>query len=99
MYQCNKCNARFDTPDKTTIIHYEVDTSQKETISICPVCGSDNFEEVTICPGCSYHYIKSNEDYCNECYQDVSRAVDELANWKQLSREEIIDLINSYLEV
>lgn len=97
MNKCNKCDALFETPATETIMHYEVDTRREELIPVCPECGSDEFEEVTICKGCDMNYIKSSEGYCQHCYNDVSLWVAQLGSQKRLSFMETVDLIESYL--
>ena len=96
MYQCNKCNARFDTPNFSQIPHYEVDTRIYETISICPECGSEDFEEVTPCR-CGRNLIRSHEDFCRFCYEDVSDAIGLLQVYPGFNRDLVIELIESYI--
>jgi len=98
MYRCNRCQALFETPGKTTVIHYEVDTRQKETVHICPGCRSEDFEEVTLCKGCNTNYIKSHQDYCSDCYLDVTKAINELAQQKGLPFADTLDLVEAYFE-
>lgn len=97
MNKCNQCQSLFENCKTIEIPHYEVDTRIYETICVCPECGSEDFEEVTICKGCDMNYIKSGEDYCQHCYNDVSLWVAQLVSQKRLSFGETVDLIESYL--
>ena len=96
MYQCNKCNARFDTPNFSQVPHYEVDTRIYETISICPECGSEHFEEVTPCR-CGQHFIRSHEDFCEACYEDASKAIERLQSDGWIDWNTAIELMESYI--
>lgn len=97
MNKCNQCRSLFERCSTKEIPHYEVDTRIYETICVCPECGSEDFEEVTVCKGCHQNYIKSSEDYCQHCYNDVSLWVNKLADWKGLPYKDAEDLIESYL--
>ena len=78
MNKCNQCGHMFVVPDEETIMHYEVDTRREETFPVCPECGSEEFEEVSLCPGCRNAMISSGEDYCQTCIDDATWCIDQI---------------------
>lgn len=98
MYKCLICKSEFIEPDHGTIMHWEVDNRGEEAALLCPVCGTDEFEEVTLCKGCNEHYIESSKDYCDTCYQDVSDALNQLAELKKIPFATAVNLISSWIE-
>lgn len=98
MNKCSQCRNLFERCRTKEIPHYEVDTRIYETICVCPWCGSEDFEEASLCPTCEEAWIKSPEDYCAGCYADVSRAVGELAETKGISFADAVALVADWAE-
>ncbi|MDD4564865.1 MAG: hypothetical protein PHE79_05240 [Eubacteriales bacterium] len=75
MYYCNDCKEKFEAPMHTVIIHTEVDTRQEEPASVCPICGSDDYEDMKQCV-CG-EWVRSFEDYCQNCIKERDKAIQE----------------------
>ena len=76
MYKCNICKTIFDEPESRKIcleVEYGVaslfDNMNYAYISVCPVCDSNDFEEVEQCLKCGGYYnkYKIENDICEEC--------------------------------
>lgn len=96
MKKCNRCQSLFKNCKTIEIPHYEVDTRIYETICVCPECGSDHWDEVTICPACNHNYTKT--EYCWACLKDVSDAIGGLAKQKDISFGDAVDLFAAWHE-
>jgi DNA-directed RNA polymerase subunit RPC12/RpoP len=46
MYRCNDCKWEFDEPHREVEIHWEVPPPNKEYFYLCPICKSDDYEEI-----------------------------------------------------
>ena len=99
MKGCNDCGALFETCKVIKEPHYEVDTRIYEEISVCPECGSDDWIDVKLCSWCEERYYDDSiQDYCDDCYADVSSMANQLAYTGNKSFAEAKDLIGSWLE-
>ena len=96
MNKCNKCGHLFIVPATETIMHYEVDTRREETFPVCPECGSDHFQEATLCPACRNNWAPL--DFCDNCLADVSDAVMELAEQKGMAFKLAVELVSAWVE-
>lgn len=96
MNKCNQCHALFETPATETIMHYEVDTRREELIPVCPECGGDYFDEVYLCPTCNENYTKN--DHCFDCLMDVSDSISKLANQKDITYQDAVELFSDWRE-
>jgi predicted amidophosphoribosyltransferase len=94
MYRCLDCGIYFDDPNITSSTHWEVGTRRDEPIRICPGCGSEDFEELKLCP-CGLHHISSEKDWCQYCLDDVSG----LAGRRYLDHEQAKELLEYWLSV
>lgn len=89
MNKCNDCGRIFETPVKTVssapmgMVYYNCPNSS---------CQSEDIEELHQCPVCS-EWIKSSQDYCNNCYQFVEEALAELSNKLETTDEHIEQMI------
>ena len=98
MYKCLDCGEISSVLKEIKIPHWEVDTKIYETFSVCPVCESRDLDDVKLCPACNEHYIGEFDDYCEECFGDVSAAVSQIAEQKKLSWEDAVDLVSAWIE-
>lgn len=63
MFKCNDCKEMFDTPEIRSENMGEFwGTPAYEQYGVCPICGSDDFDEMKKCP-VSGEYMDSSEDY------------------------------------
>lgn len=63
MFKCNDCKEMFDTPEIRSENMGEFwGTPAYERHGVCPICGSDDFDEMKKCP-VSGEYMDSSEDY------------------------------------
>ena len=85
MNMCLDCEKQFEEPKEEIIIHFEVDTRREEIISVCPNCGSSDYEEMGACLCCG-EPIGSSEDYCNSCLDFANEAIEQFS-WKMASFE------------
>ena len=97
MYKCNVCDAEFTEPKDEKERHNELDGEWFEEYGVCPECGKNNFEEVKGC-GCGEAYIKLTDEFCNECYEDVSKLVSRLSIDRGLAWVDARELVSSWLE-
>ena len=83
MYYCRNCGATFESGEEMKIkerSEYFGFLAEEEN-SVCPECGSDDFEESFFCRICEHVFPKSMEDcecVCEECTENIR---DELREW------------------
>lgn len=89
MYRCNHCGNYFEEPEAGEM---EPDTGY--TPQGCPICGFDDFEEVHMCPICWKNY--TTEDFCEECYANVSAGLNKLKEELGATQREFEDIIANH---
>lgn len=97
MYKCNECDAEFEVGKIETEMHRELDAVWFEEYQVCPECGKQNFESVVACK-CGEAYIKDTQEFCDDCYSDVSAFANRLSEMRGLSWKDTVDLIASWGE-
>lgn len=91
MYYCNNCNSEFKDLELKEVKaedYYGVSgqfmSSHTMTIAECPCCGSDDYEEMVMCPMCE-EYFKEEDlidteglpnggvgNICEDCLKNLS---------------------------
>ena len=78
MYRCSRCGQTFDSPDTVVDFFSEAWGRQvKHYTSVCPNCGSDDFDEMDKCEICG-EWISPGEDVCDNCAElikDISEDI------------------------
>ena len=93
MYQCGNCKSTFERPHKiiTGIGKYD----------ICPCCGFDEVEEISICQKCG-EPSTLHEMYCEACKNHIrdtmSQSVNFLTEVNGFDRYEVWRIITDLVE-
>lgn len=67
MYLCANCGQMFDFPDVVDDFTSEFwGGIVRHTTTVCPSCGSDDFDEMDKCEVCG-EYIAPGEELCENC--------------------------------
>lgn len=67
MFQCSKCGTMFDFPEEVTDFYSECwGAPARHTTTVCPCCGSNDFDEMDKCEICG-EYIAPGEELCENC--------------------------------
>jgi hypothetical protein len=75
MYFCNNCQNRFDDyGTKPEWVGDKIHGGIQE-FRCCPICGDDDYEELTPCEQCSEPKPKDGEKYCDDCKSEVSKEI------------------------
>lgn len=105
MYKCEKCGAIFADPHRleervghselgSLVSSYFPDVRVQDT---CPVCGGDELEESTPCKTCA-DGLAFGGDYCTDCLQKVTEAVDTLQKQLGVPWQDAVDLVGEWYE-
>lgn len=96
MYCCRECGYEFKNPVKLTERH-NLDTPPFESIYVCPVCNSCDFEEkpVYYCSCCGAKLGQGKTDYCSEACKSKGEKLwqKELKRKKLLSDSSLYSLV------
>jgi len=95
MFICLDCKSQFEEPQEEIIMHFEVDTRRMEIISVCPSCGSGDYEEMGKC-NCCGESIMSSEDYCISCLDFANEAIEQFS-WKMSGFEKNTNKLLRYV--
>jgi len=95
MFICLDCKSQFEEPQEEIIMHFEVDTRRMEIISVCPSCGSGDYEEMGKCACCG-EPIRSSEDYCTSCLDFANEAIEQFS-WKMSAFEKNTNKLLRYV--
>ena len=78
MYICMNCQTMFDSPDSVEDFTSEFwGASVRHYASVCPNCGSDDFEEMDKCVVCG-EWINPGEELCENCRGLIKDIADEI---------------------
>ena len=67
MYLCANCGRTFDSPDEVADFTSEYfGATVTHTTTVCPSCGSDDFDEMDKCEVCGEE-IAPGEELCENC--------------------------------
>lgn len=83
MYYCRNCGATFESGEEMKIkerSEYFGFLAEEEN-SVCPECGSDEYEEALICRICGETFPKSEEDCEGVCEKCSAELRDEFEAW------------------
>ena len=77
MYRCKICDTVFDEPAlvEDSQWHSEVQAFEKMYFGLCPVCGTEEYEEIDLCRICGEPLHRSDEKTCAKCSSRVRRAI------------------------
>lgn len=93
MYQCEKCKHTFERGTK--------EITEEGTYDICPICGHDEIEEVSICVECG-DMATLHEKYCESCKDHIRdtiiRSVNRLTDIAGYDRSEVFRIITDLVE-
>lgn len=100
MYRCSRCGQTFDSPDAVVDFYSEAWGRQvKHYTSVCPCCGSDDFDEMDRCKICGA-WISPGEEICENCHDLVSDMTDsvrgrlrEISITHKLNYEELLEAV------
>ena len=95
MNMCLDCKKQFEEPKQEIIIHFEVDTRREEIMSVCPSCGSSDYEEMGKCL-CCREPIRTSEDYCISCLDFANEAIEQFS-WKMAGFEKNTNKLLRYV--
>ena len=76
MYRCEDCGAVFETP---LVAESKVEYWGRPTLleeRLCPMCGYDEFVEVSKCKCCGEEYTE--DTVCEKCVADMQNAISEM---------------------
>ena len=90
MYKCNDCGREFEEP----VITESSASGMIYKNCTNPRCQSEDIEELHHCPVCSA-WIKSSQDYCNNCYAYVEEMLNDLSNKLETTDEHIEQMITN----
>jgi hypothetical protein len=104
-YFCLDCQSRFsETGVRKVIESYEIwgaNVSHDHYFNVCPICGSDDFMELTKCRLCD-EYVPDGADFCdphltviNEIMTD---AFERLAATTNADAEEVKDVMFRWID-
>ena len=92
MYICNTCGLSFESPK----LYHE---TYGQWIRHCPLCGSSDYAEVTVCPVCAEPWVDNGDLACQRCIERVRAALTENLTEKdyELAREILDELYDDTL--
>lgn len=78
MYQCMNCGQMFVSPNIENDFTSEYwGATVTHTTSVCPYCGSDEFDEMDKCDICG-EYIAPGEGLCDNCHTLIRDVADDI---------------------
>ena len=78
MYICMNCQAMFDSPNEVEDFTSEFWGARvRHMTSVCPNCGSDDFDEMDKCEICGED-INPGEELCENCRGLIKDIADEI---------------------
>ena len=78
MYQCMNCGQMFDSPSLEEDFTSEFwGSTVRHMVSVCPNCGSDEFDEMDKCDICG-EYIAPGEGLCDNCHDLIRDIADDI---------------------
>lgn len=101
MYKCLNCGHLF-SEGEVLIKREKHDDYYSEYVNVCPVCGSDNYEDCIYCRCCEDEHLKSElniKGVCEECIENFieSNAHNENVCFDIGSKEKVPVEINSFI--
>ena len=91
-YKCDYCGVYFDTPN---VVHHS------ETLGdgwvrgyneeLCPICGSDSFQDATTCPQCEEPMLAHRQHLCDKCRTSLKERFTAFADELTAEEEQQID--------
>ena len=82
MYACNECHNTFSEPLQKGEWQGEKEHGGTVFYDVCPCCGDEDIEKMSVCPLCSEDFKKPDGfgdftgDYCPECQSAICIAMD-----------------------
>ena len=101
MYKCRNCGHIFDEGEQKT--RYERHNDYyAESISVCPVCESDDFDPCVYCRACGAEHFKDElniDGLCSECVENfiAENSSDIMACYEIGNKAKIDVQINSFI--
>lgn len=78
MYICENCQQMFDSPNAVLDSDSEYwGANVHHYTSVCPNCGSDEFEEMDKCDVCG-EWINPGEELCENCRELIKDIADDI---------------------
>ena len=78
MYICMNCQTMFDSPDEVEDFTSEFWGARvRHMTSVCPNCGSDDFEEMDKCEVCG-EWIDPGDELCDNCRGLIKDIADDI---------------------
>ena len=74
MYRCNNCGRPFEDElirEEETGVVAPDGFKEIKPFGYCPHCGSDSYNEVNTCPICGEATATKNDDYCEDCIEEL----------------------------
>lgn len=106
MWYCNECRSEFEDPKVEVELHSEVDGKREEYFEVCPICGSEDFEEEETCALCDLdkpHLTDCGGKYiCEDCIDKVAEelnAIRDRMHTKDISYSRAEMIIQDIVEV
>ena len=96
MYRCAECGHLFEEGEQHTRREFLGEcfgVPAYDEFEVCPICGAD-FDEVRPCKICGAYNHDAEEDYCDNCKEEVKKRFDKLVsdNFSEDERNLLNDL-------
>lgn len=85
MYRCKICNTVFDCPHIVNDFYYhsEVDATEDLSYTVCPICHSEEYEEVGSCRICGKPLHNMDFEVCAVCSAEARKELSKFAKHTQ----------------
>ena len=97
MYKCRECGEGFSEPRLETHDEWSEywgrPVAETLVVEYCPMCGSEEIEEVNECKICGSATKDIFSEYCDDCHADLSKALEAIEHDFGIDYESLQDML------